>query len=83
MWFKMSFKFLADKKKHEILKENGIMLGTRRKSDRTVFLYMVKDFFVEVTYRQDDIDQEPERIETFSNLDNLTSYLERDFRAAF
>lgn len=59
------------------------MLGTRMRSGRKVFLYMLKDFFVEVTYRRDDIDQEPEKIDTFSSLDNLNAYLERDFRAAF
>jgi hypothetical protein len=83
MWFKFSFKFLADNRKFQLLKEHGIMLGTRVRSGRKVFLYMLKDFFVEVTYRRDDIDMEPEKIDTFSDLDNLNAYLERDFRAAF
>ena len=83
MWFKIGFKFLADNKKFELLREKGIMLGSRWRNERRVYLYMVKDFFVEVMYPQDDIDREPETIATFSSLDNLNAYLERDFRAAF
>lgn len=83
MWFKISFKFLADKKKFEMLREKGIMLGSRWRNERRVYLYMVKDFFVEVMYSNDDIDLQPERINTFSNLDNLNAYLERDIRTVF
>ncbi len=83
MWFKIGFRFLADQKKFELLRAKGIMLGSRWRNERRVYLYMVKDFFVEVMYSQDDIDLEPERISTFSNLDNLNAYLERDIRTAF
>jgi hypothetical protein len=83
MWFKIGFKFLADNKKFEMLREKGIMLGSRWRNERRVYLYMVKDFFVEVMYSNDDIDLQPERINTFSNLDNLNAYLERDIRTAF
>ena len=83
MWSKLTFRFLGDEKRAEFLREKGIMLGTRNRADRRVYLYMVKDFFVEVTYQQDDIDMMPERMETFSSLDHLNTYLERDLRAAF
>jgi hypothetical protein len=83
MWFKIGFRFLADKRKLEMLREKGIMLGSRWRNERRVYLYMVKDFFVEVMYLKDDIDLDPERISTFSSLDNLTAYLERDFHTAF
>jgi hypothetical protein len=83
MWSKLTFRFLGEEKKAEFLKANGIMLGTRHKSDRKVYLYMLKDFFVEVTYHHDDIDMMPEHMETFSTLDHLNNYLEKDFRAAF
>jgi hypothetical protein len=83
MFFKLVFKYYSQSKKVELLKEEGIMLGTRQRNGRKVYLYMLKDFFVEVTYQQDDIDLVPEKLETFSNLDNLNSYLEREFRTAF
>jgi hypothetical protein len=66
-----------------MLRENGIMLGARQRQNRKVYIYMLKDFFVEVLYHHDDIDEQPEYIETFSNLDVLNSYLEKEFRTAF
>lgn len=77
------FKYYSESKKIEYLKEVGIMLGTRIRAGRKVYLYMIKDFFVEVRYEGDSIDNQPETIETFSSLNNLNSYLEREFKAAF
>jgi len=83
MWSKMIFKFLGEEKQIRTLKAKGIIIGTRMRNDRKVYLYLVNDFFVEVTYSHDDIDLMPEKMETFSSLDHLNTYLERDFRAAF
>ena len=83
MLFKLVFKYFSVAKKMEVLKEAGVMLGTRARSGRKVYLYMLKDFFVEVVYMSDNLDLEAERVETFSNLDNLNSYLEREFKTAF
>lgn len=83
MIFKFFFKNFTESKKLDYTKENGTLLGTRTKSDRTVFLYMVKDFFVEILYKNDDSDEGAESINTFSSLDRLNSYLEREFRTAF
>jgi hypothetical protein len=83
MWSKLTFRFLGEEKRAEFVKANGILLGTREKSGRKVFLYMVKDFFVEVTYQHDDMDMTTEHIDTFSNLEYLNNYLEKDFRASF
>jgi hypothetical protein len=65
------------------LREQGVMLGSRVRAERKVYLYMLKDFFVEVLYKEDSLDNDVESIETFSNLDHLNSYLEREFRTAF
>jgi len=83
MFFKLVFKYYSESKRIALLKEEGIMLGTRQRNGRKVYLYMLKDFFVEVVYQKDEIDLEPEKLETFSNLDNLNSYLEKEFHTAF
>lgn len=83
MLFKLAFKYFSAAKKMEVLREEGVMLGTRIRNGRKVYLYMLKDFFVEVIYRSDNMDLESEKIESFSNLDNLNSYLEREFRTAY
>jgi len=83
MFFKLAFKYFSTAKKMEVLREGGVMLGTRVRNGRKVYLYMLKDFFVEVLYQDDNLDMEAERLETFSSLDNLNNYLEREFKTAF
>jgi len=84
MWFKWGFKYFALSKQLEYLREHGIMLGSRmRNNDRKVFLYMVKNFFVEVVYQNDSIEKEAERLEIFSSLNHLNQYLEKEFKATF
>lgn len=83
MILKWAFKYFSASKKINYLKEQGIMLGSRIRSERKVYLYMLKDFFVEVLYKEDNLDNEVESIETFSNLDHLNNYLEREFKTAF
>jgi hypothetical protein len=83
MFFRLTFKHFSEGKKLKEIRERGILLGSRSAHGRKVYLYMVHDVFAEVQYEADDIDANPERIEVFSNLNNLNHYLEREFRAAF
>ena len=82
MILKWVFKYFSPVKKIDYLKDEGIMIGSRLRQGRKIYIYMLKDFFVQVVYEQDNIDLFPERLETFSSLNNLNSYLEREFRAA-
>jgi hypothetical protein len=81
--FKWGFKYFSLTKQLEYLREHGIMLGSRMRNNRKVFLYMVKSTFVEVMYKNDSIEKEAERLEVFSNLNHLNQYLEREFRTTF
>ncbi len=83
MLLKWVFKYFSESKKIDYLKEQGIMLGSRLRQGRKVYLYMLRDFFVEVMYQNDNLDLTPERLVTFSNLDNLNSYLEGECREAY
>ena len=83
MLFKLFFKYFNESKKLEYLHANGIMLGTRMRNNRKVFLYMVKDFFVEVIYKNDRADEDAESLGTFTSLEGLNSYLEKEFKASF
>ncbi len=83
MLFKWGFKYFSVSKKLEYLREHGIMLGSRMRNNRKVFLYMVKSIFVEVVYQNDSIEKEAERLEVFNNLSHLNQYLEKEFKATF
>ena len=81
--FKWGFKYFSLTKQLEYLREHGVMLGSRMRNDRKVFLYMVKSTFVEVMYKNDSIEKEAERLEVFSNLNHLNQYLESEFKTSF
>ena len=83
MWFKWGFKYFTVGRQLEYLREHGVMLGSRMRNDRKVFLYMVKSLFVEVVYQNDSIEREAETLAIFNNLHHLNQYLEREFKANY
>lgn len=83
MFFKWGFKYGSVTKQLDYLREEGIMLGSRMRKDRKVFFYMVKSLFVEVIYKNDSVEKEPERLEVFNNLTHFNQYLEREFKTSF
>jgi hypothetical protein len=83
MFFKLFFNYLSESNKLNYLRKHGVILGTRMRNNRKVFLYMVKDFFVEVIYKNDSIDENAESLGTFASLEGLNSYLEKEFKTAF
>ena len=83
MFFKLFFNHLPESKKLAYVREYGVMIGSRMRNERKVFLYMIKDLFVEVVYKNDNIDETAEHLGTFNSLSGLNSYLEREFKTAF
>jgi hypothetical protein len=73
--FKWIFNFLSTGKKVDYLKKQGIVLGSRISNGRKVYLYLVRDFFVEVIYKNDNINKEPEYFESFTGMEKLNAYL--------
>ena len=53
------------------------MLGTRMKDGRKIYIYMLRDLFVEVTYKNDNVDESPEKLNMLNGLKYLNSYLDR------
>ena len=83
MWFNWGFKYFSLSKQLDYLREHGVMLGSRMRNNRKVFLYMVKSTFVEVMYKNDSIEKDAERLEVFNNLNHLNQYLENEFKTSF
>ena len=79
-WFKGS---LSNQKIIELVKVEGSLVGERQHGNRKVFIYLLKDFFVQIMFKGDDPVEEVEHLLTFASLDQLNSHLENEFRAAF
>ena len=77
------FKRLSLEKQVAYLKKKGIALGTRAKNGRKIYIYMLRDLFVEVLYRNDNAEETPEQLNMMRGLKNLNDYLENEFKASF
>jgi hypothetical protein len=83
MFRRLFFKALSGTRKIAFLQENGTILGTRQKNGRKAYLYVIRDFCVEVVFQNDNADLAPETVTTFASVQEFNRYLEREFRAAF
>ena len=76
MLYRLIFKNLAPHKKEKHIKDYGVALGSRYNGERTVYLFMIKNFFIEVAYQNDDPKSGGiENIKIFSNHRELNKYL--------
>lgn len=77
------FKRLSLSKQIAYLRNKGVLLGTRQKNKRKIYVYMLSNLFIEVFFRDDDNDNDAEKITILSGLDHLKKYLENEFKASF
>lgn len=77
------FQRLSPVKQVHQLKKKGVALGTRAKNGRKIYIYMLGSLFVEVMYRGDNADNDPEQVSILRGLKNLNDYLESEFRTTF
>jgi hypothetical protein len=83
MLLQFFFKRLSAEKQLAYLRKKGIALGTRARNGRKIYIYMLRDLFVEVMYKNDNTQSEPEKLVVMRGLKNLNEYLENEFRASF
>lgn len=83
MILKFFFKQMSLQKRVNFLKKRGIMLGTRLKDGRRIYIYMLRDLFVEVLYKNDSVNETAERLTMLDGLSSLNDYLEKEFKASF
>lgn len=83
MILKFFFKQMSLQRQANFLKKRGIMLGTRLKDGRRIYIYMLRDLFIEVLYQNDNVNELAERLNMLDGLSSLNDYLEKEFRASF
>jgi len=83
MFLQFFFRQLSAETQVSYLQKNGVSLGSRAKNGRRVYVYMLRNLFVEVMYENDNVNDTPEKVNMLRGLKNLNSYLEKEFRASF
>jgi hypothetical protein len=59
----------------------GILLATRRRKGRQIYIYMFRNLFAEVVFKNDSPEEAAEKVSIVSGLENLKNHLERDGEA--
>lgn len=77
------FNQMSLSQKINYLQSKGVSLGSRFKNGRKMHMYMVRNLFVEVTFKNDDSNQPAEKVHIMRGLKNLNNYLEQEFKTAF
>lgn len=83
MLLKFIFKQFSTAQQVDFLQKRGIVLGTRTKNGRRIHIYMFRNLFVEVMYKNDDTQSPAEQVNMLTGLKNLESYLESEFKTSF
>ena len=80
MILKFILKRFSLEKQATFFKSRGIVIGTRTKDGRKIYLYMVSNLFTEITYENDNPKLSVESIVLIDGLKKLNKYLEQDLR---
>ncbi len=83
MILKFFFPYFSLERQVSILQNKGVSLGSRVKEGRKIYVYMLRNLFVEVLYENDDASAEPEKVIMLKGLKNLNAHLEKEFRTSF
>jgi hypothetical protein len=81
--FPLFFKQWSLHKKVAFLKKKGVLIGSRTKDARKVFIYMYQDHFAEVFFQNDDPESDIENANIVKGLENLNTHLEKEFKTTF
>lgn len=80
MLLKLFFKQLSLTRQANFMKRRGIILGTRTRNGRQIYLYMVENLFAEITYENDNPQNMVESLVMINGLKQLNKHLEKDIR---
>lgn len=83
MFLNLFFKHWSLTNQINFLKKKGVLIGSRTKENRKIYVYMHEDLFAEVMFKNDNPSAEVERGCVVKGLKNLNSYLENEFRTSF
>ncbi len=82
MFDQILFNIYSFKKKANCIAESGELLGVRDRNGRKIYLIMVKSFFVEALYLNDNPNSELESFSVIGKIGVFKSYMEKSLRAS-
>lgn len=83
MIYRLIFNRAKPEKKKSILNNKGVNIGCFKRNDRQAYIYLLDDFFVEVLYINDDVNNSIEKAQSFTDYRKLEKYMEESIRQGF
>lgn len=83
MLLQFIFRQLPLQQQVNYLQTKGVSLGSRIKDGRRIYVYMIRNLFVEVLFEKDSPSEVAEQVHILRGLKNLNAYLEQEFRSTF
>ncbi len=83
MWLNSIFNSFSREKIIRLVREEGSLVGERERGGRKIYIYLLRDFFVQIIFKKDDPREDVENLEKFADLVQLNLHLEKEFRASF
>ena len=80
MFFKFLFNRMSVQKRVALIRRNGVVIGTRIRSGRKIHMYMLRDLFAEIMFKNDNPSNEVESFATIVGLEEFNRKLENEVR---
>ena len=80
MFMRFLFRQFSLSRQVSFIKKHAVIVGVRKKKDRHAYLYMFRNLFAEILYRNDDPGDKPESIKIFDGLKKLNYHLEKEIK---
>ena len=80
MIYRLIFNRASTEKKKAILTTKGVNIGCFNRDGRQAYVYLLDNFFVEVTYVKDKIENPIEEARSFTDYRRLEKYMEDSIR---
>ena len=61
----------------DFMKKRGILLATRQRNGRHVYIYMFRELFAEIIFRNDNPEEAVEEMKLISGLERLNDHLKK------
>jgi hypothetical protein len=82
MFTKFLLTCLSVPRQVNLIRNRGIMLGTRTKDGRQVYIYMYRNLFAEILYRNDNPEGTVENVIVIPGFRKLNAYFEKEVKTA-
>ena len=80
MLVKCFLKRMGIQRQASFMKKHGLLLATRQRDGRSIYIYMFRNLFAEIIFVKDNPGCKAERVKLFSGLERLSVHLDKDLR---